>query len=108
MKNLGITKGDVKITDSDFFHGKRGYVDFGIGKPTIIVDIDKFDPEQIKNECEFIKDSYDTTNKCNKLPSQLLKERNELLETLKVIAESYKNLPDWKNELIKKTIKNME
>jgi hypothetical protein len=39
------------------------------------------------------------------LPSELLKQRNELLEALRVMLDG-SNAPEWKKEMALKTIKN--
>lgn len=60
---------------------------------------------ETQENAKLIVDAFNTMQECDLLPSELLKQRNELLEFTKEISKRYPNSPhifNPANELIKK------
>ena len=82
MKDLGITKGEVFLGDYQFsrnhsiielFHGIDDIVD---NSPYELTH------EQVDANARLIIDTFNTAQKCGMLPSELLRQRDELREAL--------------------------
>lgn len=83
-KKLGITKGECKID-----HSKTGLLsNIYVGSKYVAevksygINANPTKQERIKNS-ELIADAFNTANKCGLLPSDLLKQRDDLLSCLK-------------------------
>lgn len=60
-----------------------------------------------KENASFIMDAYNTANKCGLLPSELLKQRDELLEALKEVRQHMTaHIPENVFDLVDTTINN--
>lgn len=83
MKNLKITKGEwkYKIWNSRIMF-KKPNMDLWFKD-----DGNDFthEPKEVLANAQLIADAGTTANKCGKLPSELLAERDELLESLKKV-----------------------
>lgn len=70
-----------------------------------IFDVEQVGEKTVKENKRLVIDAFDTIQKCGKLPSELLEERNELLGFAKIISAS-ENTPithrKLANELINK------
>ena len=79
MKDLGITKGEW--TPENY----AGYILIQIGegynKPNIL-DMEEVGEEQVRANMNLIIDAGNTAQKCGLLPSELLRQRDELKEEL--------------------------
>jgi len=75
MKELGITKGEYKIRKS----GQELFID----TPTMEICRSWSDSPKYRKHFELFCDAGNTAQKCGLLPSELLKQRDELLEALK-------------------------
>ena len=79
MKDLGITKGEW--TPENY----AGYILIQIGegynKPNIL-DMEEVGEEQVRANMNLIIDAGNTAQKCGLLPSELLRQRDELKEAL--------------------------
>lgn len=75
MKELEITKGEVEQNGNNGIHLKNG--------SCVALT---HNGENKKADAELIADAFNTANKCNLLPSELLKQRDELLRVLKMLA----------------------
>jgi len=88
MKDLKITKGEwypdsnKQIVFSD--QGEKDVVICEIDRP--IHDCDNKTKEESENAAVLISDAGNTYQKCGLLPSELLKQRDELLEALKKLV----------------------
>lgn len=71
--NLGITEGDWSVTKGGFMYGVYQ------NKTQICLLPVK---EDSKSNAKLIADAGTTANKCGKLPSEILKERDECMEVL--------------------------
>lgn len=90
MKELGITKGEWKITKKDDLG-----VPFGLthaycieSEGIVVCDIicDENGLKEAKNDAKLIADAGTTANKCGMLPSELLERYNEAIEALNIIC----------------------
>lgn len=92
MKNkLNITKGEWVASShlsSDKTH-KVNRVDSNIGIAVCIIRTNN--QVNAENNAILIADAGTTYNECQILPSELLKQRNELLEALMLITYEYMN-----------------
>ena len=109
MKNrLGITEGEWTFQRNK----KNEYGVFGIEIDSLEIHLSSFVTiwgnkkgidKEAKSNAKLISDAGTTANKCGLLPSELLEQRNELLEALK---ELYLSLPDgYKSECLPKVRK---
>jgi hypothetical protein len=96
MKKLNITKGEVFIQYNGHYHEVRGinrlspYISVFSAKredhPNLLEE-NICEQDEAKANAELIADAFNTYNECQILPSELLKQRNELLEALVKINE---------------------
>ena len=85
------TKGKVKIGDANL----PEYAYYGIhGEKYIICDIcsDGYDEDEQNANANIIIDAFNTTNESGLTPSQLYKQNQELLETLKKYEDKIRRL----------------
>ncbi|AGO48355.1 hypothetical protein Phi10:1_gp014 [Cellulophaga phage phi10:1] len=106
MKDLGITKGEWKLRKSKkgkyYFVNAMNWEDLA----RVIRKVEGYlDKEGVAN-AKLIVDAGNTSNKCGLLPSELLKQRNELLEVLEVIENDDNSIPEKIWELRNKAIQN--
>ena len=92
MNNLGITKGEW-INEGLHFRAKGGNP---IGQTFLMSFSHDRRGRSIKDKegyenANLISDAGTTANKCGLLPSELLKQRNELLEVLELTKKSFEN-----------------
>ena len=93
MKDLGITKGEIVINDELSFARDlqiKGREEDDIYMPLL----DRHcvsEKEMIANANLFV-DAHNTAQKCGLLPSELLKQRDELKEALKEMSELFEKL----------------
>ena len=78
MKNWKGTNEDVKVVGSDVW----GVNIIGGNYP--IITIDEFTESKSEANAYLIADALNTVNKCDLMPSEVLKQRDELLQALKV------------------------
>lgn len=87
---LGITKGEVKITSGEFvtpLNEKFAVCKvFGFHKS---VDITQHEAIQNAN---LIADAINTANKCGELPSEVLKQRDEAVKVLELIIKHHSDV----------------
>jgi hypothetical protein len=100
MNKLNITQGEwsavnhLDVTDDFCIHSQG----------TKICELPNLSKENQAN-AKLIADAGTTYNTTPILPSELLKQRNELLDALRVMLDG-SNAPEWKKEMALKTIKN--
>ena len=94
MKELGITKGEW------FWDGDPSNYDPKKEAPWLVAgdraeNIVIYGEIKIANikDAELIADAGNTAQKCGLLPSELLKQRDELLEALKEVCKGVQGLP---------------
>lgn len=89
MKELGITKGEWQYRD----HFSDGIIET---EETIIGHLMKWgSPEdELQSNAILIIDAGNTAQKCGMLPSELLRQRDELMEALEEQKRLYFNLFD--------------
>ena len=87
MKDLKITKGGWEVLPNQRLSGLRKIV--VKGKNTItLVATDFGSDDELEADAKLIADAGTTANKCGLLPSELLEQRNELLDALKRVEKS--------------------
>ena len=88
MKELKITKGVWtvrKTTKGHSYISGEGWVDFcKVYNQTDFIDVETL--QESNANAKLIADAGTTANKCGLLPSELLEQRNELLQAIKLIA----------------------
>lgn len=85
MSKLNITKGEVWVKNSRVQEQKT----FSIGCGGWEICTTYTDFEEDKANAELIADAFNTANKCDMLPSELLAQRDELLEMLSKALNIY-------------------
>ena len=90
MKELGISKGGwYKDSTSQYVFVDKGKIDIEICKVDHpIHNTDYRTKEESANNATLIADAGNTAQKCGLLPSELLKQRDELREALKQIRDT--------------------
>lgn len=79
MKELGITKGECRVIDvGDYF---RVECDGSLIVPEVCSG-----PTHEKSDADLIADAFNTAQSCGLLPSELLKQRDQLLTALKELV----------------------
>ncbi|HJS00513.1 MAG TPA: hypothetical protein VJ780_06230 [Flavobacterium sp.] len=79
MKDLGITKGDWIKNGKNGIHNELGE-NICVTNPL---------SEKCITDADFIANAGTTANKCGLLPSELLEQRDEMLEALRSISHAY-------------------
>jgi len=87
MKTLNITKGEASAVNNLERVGDFCIHSFG----TKICELPDFSEESMQN-ARLIVDTFNTYNTTLILPSELLKQRNELLESLKEITTQFQKV----------------
>jgi hypothetical protein len=100
MEKLNITQGEWK----KHYYGEHGNRQCRIHADNVSI-IKVFQIDEADANADLIADAGTTYNSTPLLPSELLKQRNELLEALRVMLDG-SNAPEWKKEMALKTIKN--
>lgn len=103
MKELGIIEGEYTCTrEHDYKYGQDVYeihsneVDHIVTVWTALIE------DCAENHAKLITDTFNTANKCNLLPSELLQRYNEAIEALEQIKDLCK--PSNQNEFAIKSI----
>lgn len=89
MKNLKITKGEFIL---DWWNSDRVDLRTKENKRLARIETDFINKPatpfiELEANAELFKDSIETANKCNLLPSELLEQRDELLTNLKRLVD---------------------
>jgi len=89
MKRLGITEGEfvvenVTTNNGDFYKviTKKG---------ASVCNVTTRDYVKARENTQLIADAFNTANKCDMLPSELLEQRNELLDMLQATVDILNN-----------------
>lgn len=80
MRRLQITNEEIFQNGMNGLHTKKG---------KCIALTYSEDP---KNDALFIQNAFNTANKCDMLPSELLEQRNEMLQTLISVKEWFEEM----------------
>lgn len=100
MGNFKGTKGIAKV----FNHSKKPYA-IVCGK---VVDVCYFEDSQfektseLRENAKLIADAFNTINKCDLFPSELLEQRDELLESLNSLYYAVDSCVELTPEILKK------
>ena len=95
MKDLGITKGEWESIFRNNHAGgvksDKGFICFMTMPLHYSNQNARYDEEleECRHDAELIADAGNTAQKCGLLPSELLKQKDELLEALKVAHQHY-------------------
>jgi len=97
MKDLKITKGEFIL---DWWNSDRVDLRTIENKILAIIETDFINKPQtpfveLEANAELFKDSIETANKCNLLPSELLEQRNELLKACNKLISASKVCKDY-------------
>lgn len=96
MRKLKITQGTTKVDCGIDLIGENDelmqIIVFSETENTHnLAHVFAFNQERLEANAQLIADAFNTSNKCDMLPSELLEQRNELLEMLQKIFEDRQN-----------------
>jgi hypothetical protein len=98
MKELGITKGDI-VLNASLYHATNtaSWISADIGEQTVAEFKGQhygIPHNEVPHNANLFLDAHNTAQKCGLLPSELLRQRDELREALEEQKRLYFNLFD--------------
>lgn len=100
MNRLGITEGEWKAKSSPNYHDPKAskieiHSRMSQGWIAKVQDNGVIRHKEGLSNAKLIADAGTTANKCGLLPSELLEQRDELLEALQKMCEYHEKMATW-------------